>query len=91
MSVKLIIEEPKTPKKHHLKDYFAFLDSDNDFYIIRFHQQMVIRIGENGYIEIHSIDEYETIEEFLHEEFSDDLSVQRVYDNQKNVEIIIKC
>lgn len=91
MSVKFIIEEPNKPKKHHLRNYYAFLDSDNDFFIIRFHQQMVIRIGENGYIEIHSIDDYDTIEDFLHEEFSDDISVQKVYDTYEDVEIIIKC
>ena len=91
MSVKFIIEDSKKPKKHYLRNHFAFLDSDNDFFIIRFHQQMVIRIGENGYIEIHSIDEYDTIEEFLNEEFSEDISVQKVYDTFEDVEIIIKC
>ena len=76
--------------KHDLNDYVAFLDSDGDFYLIDNEINAIVHILGAG-CDIHQANNFDTIEDFLYEEFGYDCTVQKVFRRVSDYEIIINC
>ena len=91
MSIKVNnINEQKEIRKHYIKDYVGFLDSDNDFYLIDDETFEIVRIRSSG-CGVYRTDGYDTIEDFLAVEFGYDCGLQKVFINSADYEIIINC
>ena len=91
MSIKVNnINKQKEILKHYIRDYIGFLDSDNDFYLIDGETLEIVHIHSSG-CNVHSTDEYDTIEDFLAVEFGNDCELQKVFTISTDYEMIVNC
>ena len=91
MSIKVNnINEQEEIRKHYIKDYIGFLDSDNDFYLIDSETHEIVHLHSSG-CNVLCTDYYETIEDFLAKEFGQDCSLQKVFRHRTDYEIIVNC
>ena len=91
MSIKVNnINKQKEIRKHCIKDYIGFLDSDNDFYLIDNEMYEIVRINSSG-CSVYRTDDCDTIEDFLEGEFGWNCELQKVFINSTDYEIIINC
>ena len=71
---------------HSFDKYHAFIDSDENFFLIDNATDSVVRIDHAG-CTVFEITHYDSIEEFLEHEF--DTKVVKVYQMRQEYEIII--
>lgn len=76
--------------KHNLNDYVAFLDSDGDFYLIDNETNTIVRILGAG-CNVYQSNDFNTIEDFLSENFGWDCTVDKVFQRSSEYDIIINC
>lgn len=81
-----------TMNEHYISDYSAFLDDDNDFYLIDNDSgDFIIRLDEAGCSVFDVPADIDTIEDFLTDTFGKNTHLKRVYGNDGGYNITVEA
>ena len=82
MALTVKTEVTDTLNEHYISDYSAFLDDDNDFYLIDNDSgDVIVQLNDSGCRVFAVSADIGTIEEFLTETFGKNTHLKRVYGN----------
>lgn len=82
MALTVKTEVTDTLNEHYISDYSAFLDDDNDFYLIDNDSgDFIVQLNDSGCRVFAVSVDIDTIEEFLTETFGKNTHLKRVYGN----------
>lgn len=82
MALMVKTEVKDTLNEHYISDYSAFLDDDNDFYLIDNDSgDFIVQLNEAGCRVFAVSADIDTIEDFLTETFGKNTHLKRVYGN----------
>ena len=82
MALTVKTEVTDTLNEHYISDYSAFLDDDNDFYLIDNDSgDFIVQLNDSGCRAFAVSVDIDTIEEFLTETFGKNTHLKRVYGN----------
>ena len=82
MALTVKTEVTDTLNEHYISDYSAFLDDDNDFYLIDNDSgDVIVQLNDSGCRVFAVSADIDTIEEFLTETFGKNTHLKRVYGN----------
>lgn len=82
MALTVKTEVTDTLNEHYISDYSAFLDDDNDFYLIDNDSgDFIVQLTDAGCRVLAVSADIDTIEDFLTETFGKNTHLKRVYGN----------
>jgi hypothetical protein len=89
LKIETKIENPIRP--HDISDYCAFLDSDDDFYIIDNNAENIVQLDWSGCVVFPISIEIETIEQFLRHQFGENTLLKRAYRTGEDYSITVEA
>lgn len=89
LKIETNVENPITP--HDICDYCAFLDSDDDFYLIASDGEHIVQLDWDGCVVFPISMEIDTIEDFLRHQFGTNTLLKRAYRTGEDYSITVQA
>ena len=91
MAVKVKTEAKDISNEHYISNYSAFLDSDDDFYLINVTEDLIVRLVHSGCEAFMIPAGMDTIECFLTKTFGEHVFLKRAYENGDDYNITVEA